>query len=141
MSNDREEYIPKRFPSLNPFKDIRNWARVPFKEDRGSPVRKLAVMETDHDLQKEVQNLLCDVHEEALDPIISEEEWKRMEGPDRRLHLALQKLMGTNKRLASLLTVSALETGRINSLLLWLTIVIIFQTFAVIGLSLLMLLR
>src|SRR4051794_30439181 len=132
MPNEREEYIPKRFSSLNPFRDIRDWTRVPFKEDLGSPVRELAALETDHDLQKDVQNLLCDVHEEALLPTITKEEWEQMGGPERRLQLALQKLMGTNKRLASLLTVSALETERLNSLLLWLTAVIILQTFAVI---------
>jgi hypothetical protein len=141
MPNDREAYLPKRFSSLNPFRDIRNWTRVPFKEDRGSPVRALAALETDHDLQKEVQNLLCDVHEEALDPIITKEVWEQMEGPERRLQLALQKLMGTNKRLASLLTVSALETARSNSLLLWLTVIIILQTFAVIGLTVFALFR
>jgi hypothetical protein len=141
MPDDHEEYVPKRFGSLNPFRDIRDWTRVLFKEDLGSPVRTLAVLETDHDLQKEVQNLLCDVHEEALHPIIKDEEWQQMPAPERRLHLALQKLMGTNKRLASLLTVSALETARVNSILLWLTAVIILQTFAVIGLTLFTLLR
>jgi hypothetical protein len=141
MPNDHQKYEPKRFSSLNPFRDIRNWTRVLFVEDLGSPVRPLAVLETDHDLQKEVQNLLCDVHEEALLPIITNEEWQQMPVPERRLHLALQKLMGVNKRLASLLTVSALETARVNSLLLWLTAIIIFQTFAVIGLTVVMLLR
>lgn len=98
-------------------------------------MREAAALETDHDLQKEVQNLLCDVHEEALHPVISKEEWQQMDGVERRLQLALQKLMGTNKRLASLLAVSALETARLNSLLLWLTVFIILQTFAVIGLT------
>ena len=129
MPNDREEYVPKRFSSLNPFRDIRDWTRVPFTEDLGSPVRQLAVLETDHDLQKDVQNLLCDVHEEAMDPSIN---WKVMTPPERQLHLALQKLMGINKRLASLLTVSALETARVHAMVMWLTFVIIVQTIVVI---------
>jgi hypothetical protein len=129
MPNDREEYVPKRFSSLNPFRDIRDWTRVPFKEDQDSPVRKLAVLETDHDLQKDVQNLLCDVHEEAMDPSIN---WEVMTPPERQLHLALQKLMGINKRLASLLTVSALETARVHAMVMWLTFVIIVQTIVVI---------
>jgi hypothetical protein len=141
MPNGHGHYQPKRFSSLNPFRDIRNWIRVPFAEDRGSPVRELAALETDHDLQKEVQNLLCDVHEEALDPIIRNEEWQQMPLPEKRLQLALQKLMGVNKRLASLLTVSALETSRLNSLLLWLTVAIILQTFVVIGVTLFTLFR
>jgi hypothetical protein len=141
MSNRHEPYKPKRFSSLNPFRDVRDWTRVQFAEDRGSPVRPLAVLETDHDLQKEVQNLLCDVHEEALDPIITNDQWQQMPLPEQRLQLALQKLMGVNKRLASLLTVSALETARVNSLLLWLTGVIILQTFLVIALTIYTLFR
>jgi hypothetical protein len=129
MQNNPEEYIPKRFSSLNPFRDVRDWTRVPFKEDLGSRVRELAALETDHDLQKDVQNLLCDVHEEAMDPTIN---WKIMTVPEHQLHLALQKLMGINKRLASLLTVSALETARVNALIMWLTLVIIVQTIVVI---------
>lgn len=129
MQNNPEEYIPKRFSSLNPFKDIRDWTRIPFKEDLGSRVRELAALETDHDLQKDVQNLLCDVHEEAMDPTIN---WEIMTVPEHQLHLALQKLMGINKRLASLLTVSALETARVNALVMWLTLAIIVQTTVVI---------
>jgi hypothetical protein len=129
MRQDRERYLPKRFSSLNPFRDIREWTRVPFREDMGSPVRQDAALETDHDLQKEVQNLLCDVHEEALHPSIN---WEIMTIPERQLHLALQKLMGINKRLASLLTVSALETGRVNAMVMWLTVVVMAQTIVVI---------
>lgn len=119
MCKDCEQYIPKRFASLNPFQDIRDWERPQFKEDLHPPFRDQAVLETDHDLQKPVQNLLCDVHEEALVPITTDAEWQALNPSERRLLMSIHKLINGNKRLASLLTVSALETGRLNALLLW----------------------
>jgi len=46
---------------------IRNWTRHNF-DNSIYPFREEAEKETDQDLQKSSQQLLCDVHEEALNP-------------------------------------------------------------------------
>jgi uncharacterized membrane protein YdfJ with MMPL/SSD domain len=93
---------------INPFKHITNWKRKDFDELKPEDVanRKLAETETSHDLQKEIQQLLCDAHEEAQ----------------------RQSIVGVNKRMVALLTVTAYDTRITNWWLKVLTIIIAIGT-------------
>jgi len=56
--------------NLNPLKNIRRWRRKSFPDpDQTKGLRHLTETETDRDLQKPAQQLLCDVHEECLNPL------------------------------------------------------------------------
>jgi len=122
---------------MNPFQDIRKWSRKNFPDpDQTKGLRHLAEVETDRDLQKPVQQLLCDVHEEALNPLPpkapgeTDDHWNL-----RLVVLQLQRLVGAQKRMVSLQTVSAFQTSRTNALVFWLTLIIVFQTFFLIWLT------
>lgn len=120
--------------SVNPFRDIRNWTRVPFKEDPGSPVRKLARLGNRSRPPKgSAKPPVRRPRGSTGDPCIN---WEEMNLPERQLHLALQKLLGVNKRLASLLTASALEIARVGALVMWLTLLIIIETIVLIVITL-----
>ena len=101
---------------MNPFKSITNWERKDFDvlkpEDAAN--RKLAETATLHDLQKPIQQLLCDAHEEA-----------------QRGSTA-----GTQKRMVALLTVTAYEASLINWWIKALTFVIAIGTVALVLLEL-----
>jgi len=104
------------------FENIRNWKRRDFPTIDGNWMkRKVAEEETDRDLQKPVQQLLCDAHEEALDPI-----------DPSNLPLATAQLMknlvGVNKRMTSLMVVSAYENTKMTRWVIALTWVIVLQT-------------
>ena len=108
---------------MNPFKSIRKWTRKDFSDiDPKWVRRKIAEEETDRDLQKPVQQLLCDVHEESLAEIPKDTP------NDVKVLLQLQRLIGAQKRMVSLQTVSAFQTGRTNILVFWLTVIIVVQT-------------
>ncbi len=123
---------------MNPFQNIRQWKRKDFAEDpdQTKGLRHLAEIETDRDLQKPVQQLLCDVHEECLNPLPpiapgeTEQHWN-----ERLAVLQLQRLVGAQKRMVSLQTVSAFQTSRTNALVFWLTLVIVVQTFFLIWIT------
>jgi len=123
---------------MNPFQNIRQWKRKDFAEDpdQTKGLRHLAEIETDRDLQKPVQQLLCDVHEECLNPLPprapgeTEEHWN-----EARMLLQLQRLVGAQKRMVSLQTVSTFQTSRMNALVVWLTVVIVLQTVALLWLT------
>ena len=122
---------------MNPFQSIRKWTRTNFSDpDQTKGLKYLAEVETDRDLQKPVQQLLCDVHEESLNPLPpkapgeTDEHWNQ-----RLVVLQLQRLIGAQKRMVSLQTVSAFQTSRTNALVFWLTLVIVFQTFFLIWLT------
>jgi uncharacterized membrane protein YdfJ with MMPL/SSD domain len=93
---------------INPFKHITNWERKNFDTPKpeNAENRKKAEEETLHDLQKEIQQLLCDAHEEAQ----------------------RGSIVGVNKRMVALLTVTAFETRITNWWLKVLTIVITIGT-------------
>lgn len=122
---------------MNPFQNIRKWTRRDFPDaDQTKGLRYLAEVETDRDLQKPVQQLLCDVHEESLNPLPpiapgeTEQHWN-----ERLAVLQLQRLIGAQKRMVSLQTVSTFQTERLSKLVMWLTVVIVIQTFLLIGLT------
>ena len=124
---------------MNPFRSICKWKRKDFAEDpdQTKGLRHLAEVETDRDLQKPVQQLLCDVHEESLNPLPpiapgeTEQHWN-----ERLAVLQLQRLVGAQKRMVSLQTVSTFQTGRTNALIFWLTLVVVAQTSVLIWLTL-----
>ena len=93
---------------MNPFKSITEWKRnsfdIPKPEDAEN--RKLAETATLHDLQKPIQQLLCDAHEEAQ----------------------RGSIVGVNKRMVALLTVTAHEQKLTNFWLIVLTVIIALGT-------------
>jgi len=94
---------------MNPFKRITDWKRTDFSPTpQGEELRKrqTAEVETLHDLQKPIQQLLCDAHEEAL----------------------TGSIVGVNKRMVALLAVTAYETRLTNWWLKALTVVIAIGT-------------
>jgi hypothetical protein len=121
----------RKITIMNPFQNIRNWTRKDFDEsdEEKKARRERARVETDHDLQKPVQQLLCDVHEESLAPVPTTSE-------GAAIVFQLQRLIGAQKRMVSLQTVSTFQTGRTNALVFWLTAIIVIQTFVLIYLTL-----
>jgi hypothetical protein len=110
---------------MNPFQNIRKWTRKEFTPPpTGADLerRKLAEIETDRDLQKPVQQLLCDVHDESLAGIPDNAP------TDVKIVFQLQRLTGAQKRMVSLQAVSAFQSSRTNSLVFWLTLIIVLQT-------------
>jgi hypothetical protein len=100
---------------MNPFKKITTWQRRNFPEDMPDPaVRPLAELETLHDLQKPLQQLLCDAHEEAI----------------------AGTQAGVMKRMVALLAVTAYEQKKTNFWLLVLTILIVIGTLTLVFLEL-----
>ncbi len=114
---------------MNPFKRIRKWTRKEFTlPPTGADLerRKLAEIETDRDLQKPSQQLLCDVHDESLAGIPEDT------AIEVKMLFQLQRLVGAQKRMVSLQTKLAFESSRLNSWLFWLTLIIVIQTFFII---------
>lgn len=112
-------------------KDIRDWERKnwPDIDFNKCDRRCIAATETDRDLQKEVQQLLCDNHEEALAPIMTKEDWEGLPNSEKRLHLALQKIMGMNKRMVSLQVVLAYQAQRTTNIVTLFTVIGIIFAF------------
>jgi hypothetical protein len=116
---------------MNPFQNIQKWDRKDFPEHPpGLTLRQIAERKTDRDLQKPVQQLLCDVHEECLNTLPekatgeTDAHWRQ-----GQVVLQLQRLVGAQKRMVSLTAVTAFQSGKTNALVFWLTLVIVLQTF------------
>src|SRR5258708_3408940 len=104
-------------------KNWTKWTRINSPDpDQTMPLTKLAELETGRDLQKPVQQLLCDVHEEVnvdLPPRASgetEEHWNQV-----RVVLQLQRLVGAQKRMVSMMGRVALEHEHSSTILVRLT--------------------
>jgi len=98
---------------------IRNWTRVDFDSNL-PPERSLAEAETDRDLQKSPQQLLCDVHEGVLpvnDYILRVQAGYRMTRVD--YILCYTALLNSQKKIASLNARIALESGKTTRLSLF----------------------
>jgi len=80
--------------------------------------RKLAERETNNDLRKPIQQLICDVHEEVSSPRSVEE----------NLNHAI-------KRMVSMMGRVALAHERSSKILIWLTIVLVILAVAVVWLT------
>src|ERR1051326_330755 len=91
---------------MNPFRKITNWNRLDFSPNENPQVRQLAETETLHDLQKPIQQLLCDAHEEAI----------------------AGNPAGVTKRMTALLAVTAYEQRRTNFWLIVLTVALLIAT-------------
>lgn len=87
------------------------------------PTRRiLAETETNRDMRKPIQQLICDVHEEVLDPSRPVE----------------QNLVHATKRMVSMMGRVALENDRSNQLLILLTRVLVILTMAIVVLTIVM---
>lgn len=121
------------------FKDIRKWTRKDFTAHSISPDtdwRKISETETDRDLQKPVQQLICDVHEECLCPLPDKTQGETDEHWNQRLAvLQLQRLIGAQRRMVSMMGRVALEHERSSRLLVWLTVVLVVMTAVLIWLT------
>ena len=95
-----------------------NWKRMIFYEKvlDGLTNRQRAEIETDRDLIKPVQQLVCDVHEEIHDPK-KENEW--------------QAIAAAQKRTASLMARIAISNDRLSRKIFWLTVMMTILTFAI----------
>ncbi len=122
------------------FKNIREWTRKDFTPPPtgpGAEIRKKAELETDRDLQKPVQQLVCDVHGECLCPLPeraqeeTEEHWNQ-----RLIVLQMQRFIGAQKRMVSMMGRVAWEHERTSRLLVWLTGVLIVMTGVLVWLTL-----
>ena len=91
------------------------WTRIEFESDLSQEARERranAEKETNRDLQKPIQQLICDVHEGAQDPNGT---------PDDRL-------LYMSTRMVSMMGRVALEHERTSRRLVWLTWVLVFLT-------------
>lgn len=101
-------------------KDFTSWERInldppgqaPLSEEQQG-IRKLAEDETNRDLTKPIQQLLCDVHEEVHQTHRSVE----------------QNLLHANKRMVSMMARVALSNEHYSGVLRKLTWVLVFLTF------------
>jgi len=113
-------------------RNYREWKRVNL-ESPGQPSlsdidprrRQLAEEETDKDLRKPIQQLMCDVHEEALDP-------------NRPIQ---HNLVHATKRMVSLMGRVALEHERSSNVLLILTWILVTLTVAIAVLTVVLLFK
>jgi len=115
-----------------PFKNIRNWKRLDFDPplDIDKQIRRNKAKEdSDHDLQKPLQQFLCDVHEEANRPPCEKSNNTQLTYADDRILDAIDKLSCENKRMVALQTVTAYETSRMTKWMIFLTVIIIVLTF------------
>ena len=96
--------------------DWKKWKRQDFGDPGGVPkYRSEAEQQTAWDVQKPIQQLICDVHEEALNPNRSHDE----------------NLIGAIRRMVSMMGRVALEHERTGNLLVRLTWWIMVLTIAV----------
>ena len=131
--------VIKRHVFMCLFKNIRDWTRKDFTPPPtgpGAEWREVAEVETDRDLQKPVQQLVCDVHEECLCPLPDRAQGETDEHWNQRLAvLQLQRLIGAQKRMVSLMGRVAWEHERTSRMLVWLTVVLVVMTAVLIWLT------
>ncbi len=103
---------------------VRKWRNKSFDESKltGLSRREKSALETDRDLAKPVEQLVCDVHEETHDPNRTE----------------IQNVAGAQKRVASLMAQVALSNDRVASRMLYLTIAIAVMTLVILIYTILM---
>lgn len=114
------------------FKNIRKWGRKDFDPPLSTEkesFRKLAELEADHDLQKPIQQFLCDVHEEAHRPPCEKSNNEHLTYADDRILDAIDKISCQNKRIVALQTKTAYEATKTTNWMILMTIVIAFLTF------------
>lgn len=122
---------------MNPFRNIRNWKRKDWdapKTDDEIKRRKHAEEEADHDLQKDVQQFLADVHEEVDHPL-PDKPYENMTLAESRIFASLLKLAGVHKRTAALHTVTAHEAAVTSWWLKCLTWALAFLTILLVVLT------
>lgn len=119
-------------------KSIRNWKRKDFDPPLNNATqirRNKAEKEADHDLQKPVQQFLCDVHEEADRPPCEKSANAQLTYAEDRILDAIDKLSCENKRMVALQTVTAFATNKTAQLLTRLTVILVVLTFLLIALE------
>lgn len=94
-----------------------SWTRMIFDEKvlEGRSNRERAEIETDRDLIKPIQQLVCDVHEETHDPNKTE----------------MQNIACANKRMVSLMARIAMSNDRLSNKIYWLTFFMTIMTLAI----------
>lgn len=142
---------------MSPFTKITDWPKrdwddwesmAPNERERRRKLRTEAERRTKHDLQKEVQHLLQDVHEVLMHPWpyrTAEEAEKAADGvngpypemtwTESRLLTELGRVCGAQKSTAALLAVSAYEAAVTSFWLKALTWVLAFLTIALVILT------
>jgi len=102
-----------------------NWIRRNFDEEKLKDLsdRERAEIETNRDLVKPIQQLVCDVHEETHNPDRTE----------------LQNIASAQKRMVSMMARLAISNDRLTSRMLYLTWAIAIMTLAILLLTCLML--
>jgi hypothetical protein len=87
--------------------------------------RKEAERQTNNDLRKSIQQLICDVHEEAGTPNRPGE----------------QNLINATRRMVSMMGRVALAHERSSKILIWLTAVLAVLTLAIVGLTVVLIVK
>jgi hypothetical protein len=87
--------------------------------------RKEAERQTNNDLRKSIQQLICDVHEEASTP----------NRPAEKSHIF------TTRRMVSMMGRVALAHERSSKILIWLTGVLAILTLAIVGLTIVLIVK
>jgi nitrate/nitrite-specific signal transduction histidine kinase len=102
----------------------RTWQNRNYDESKlnGLTRRDQSALETDRDLDKPVEQLVCDVHEETHDPNRND----------------IQNVAGAQKRIASLMARVAKSNDKVATQLLWLTIAIAAMTLVILVYTVLM---
>lgn len=101
-------------PSFDP-DPPRKWKRKLYDESELPRLsrREASALETDRDMDKPVEQLVCDVHEETHDPTRE----------------PLHNIAGAQKRMTSMLARVALSNQRVATVMLLLTCVVTAMTF------------
>lgn len=124
---------------MNSPKGIRKWTRKDFSPPPTGPGvewRKIAELEIDQDLQKPVQQLVCDVHEQCINPLPQKAEGETVEQwNSERTVLQLERLVGAQKRMVSLMGRVAWEHERSSNWLVRLTWILVAMTGVLIWLT------
>jgi len=114
-----------------PFRNIRKWKRANFDPppDAAQQMRRKEVEKiTDHDLQKPIQQFLCDVHEEANRPPCEKSTNQQLTYAEDRILDAIDKLSCENKRMVALQTVTAFSSARMTKWIIALTLMLVLLT-------------
>jgi hypothetical protein len=105
----------------------RKWKRMIFDEDKlkDLDVRERSEIETNRDLEKPVEQLVCDVHEETHNPNRTE----------------LQNLASSQKRMVSMMARLSIANDSMTKQMVCLTWVIAFMTLLILILTVIMVVK
>jgi hypothetical protein len=122
---DRRSLLARTWEGINYMitlpKNFNDWERVEFREiaTKDRSIRDIANESVQQDLEKQVQQLMFDVHEECIANLKREDKLELV-------YQQLQKLINVQKRMASLTTVLSLQGAWITWIVTWTAVLGLF---------------